>query len=184
MTNQTIVLKPGDTLTVTTPGTAPPAPGPVIPPPSPPSGSFTALPCEIDWPTAGNTHAAPRGWGANVALVIHFRTPATVGDTAILNFQNTGPPYNMRVASLSALPGVNVVTQFPVVPPIMWAACSQTPTLPLIVGDTKPGWITVQPNTDYYVTAVNRQASTGNWPGFNSCNAPDCGAGLRLDFNN
>lgn len=163
---------------------APPPP----PPPPPPTGTgcsgFSVSPMETQWPTAANTHAPVAFFGPTVALVIHFRSGA-LGETASFNIQNTtGPNYNVVVASLSNASGCNVARQYPPALPILFASASQTPAMPMIVGAPIPGRpIGLQPNTDYWITVVNRLPSAGSWPGVNTCPRPDCGTGRRIDFN-
>ena len=124
-------------------------------------------------------------WPANTALVIHFKTGTVVGRSPHFNLVNfTGPNYIGHVASLSAAPGCNVVTAYPPLPPgILWLQASQTPTLGVSVGVAKPGYVTVQPNTDYWVTVVNRMPVPPPWPGHNTCSRPDCGVGVGFVFN-
>lgn len=164
----------------------PPPPGPT--PTPPPSGTgcsgFSVSPMETQWPTTTNVNQALGFFSPTSALVIHFRSGAA-GDTAGFTIQNTtGPNYNVLVASISAAPGCNVARQYPPVAPILFATASQTPALPMIVGPVIPGRpISLQPNTDYWVTIVNRLPTAGSWPGNNTCPRADCGTGRRIDFN-
>lgn len=162
----------------------PPAP-PVIPPPSPGTGcsGFSVSPMETQWPTTANVNQALGYFGPTSALVIHFRSGA-LGDRASFNLGNTsGPNYNVVVASLSAAAGCNVLRQYPPAPPILYGQASQTPSIKMSVGPAAGYPITLQPNTDYWVTIVNRLPSAGSWPGVNTCPRADCGTGRRIDFN-
>jgi hypothetical protein len=137
---------------------------------------------DLTWPGYGNTriYVPPNSWGPDTAMVLHFKTVATVGEAhAIVLANTTGPNYNMHVMSLSNAPGCNVALSYPPVPPVMWAAASQTPYLRIAVGIAKSGYVTVQPNTDYWVTVVNRNG----YPGSPSCPYSDCGSGVVFDFN-
>lgn len=164
-------------------------PPPPLPPPSPPpSGTgcsgFSVSPMETQWPTTANVNQALGFFSPTSALVVHFRSGAA-GDKASFNLGNTsGPNYNVVVASLSAAAGCNVARQYPPIAPILYAVASQTPTIKMSVGGSALGYpVTVQPNTDYWVTIVNRLPSAGSWPGVNTCPRPDCGTGRRVDFN-
>ncbi len=191
MTSQTITLLPGDTVTIiapatTTPPVQPPNP-PIDPPPSPGTGpgcaGFTPSNVEVPWPTGSNVNQPLPFFGPNTALVVHFKVPANAvaGDTKQFNIQNTsGPNYTNVRMSLSNAAGCNTPTSYPPSPPVLWAAVSQTPEVKLSVGTTVSGRITVQPNTDYWITVVNRDG----YPGNVSTTQPDAGTGRRFNFNN
>lgn len=173
--------------TVACAGVPQPPPPPLPPPPSPAPGcaGFGISPMEATWPLQANTHGNLGFFGPMIALVIHFRSGG-VGETASFNIQNTtGPNYNIVVASISASPGCNVARQYPAVLPILYvASASQTPTMKMVVGVPILGYpVSLQPNTDYWITVVNRLPSAGSWPGINTCPRTDCGTGRRIDFN-
>lgn len=168
-------------------GAGPPTPPPPGPAPSPPGtgcSGFSVSPMETQWPTTANVNQALGFFGPTSALVIHFRSGAA-GDKASFNLGNTtGPNYNVVVASLSAASGCNVARQYPPVLPILFAVASQSPSIKMAVSSPVPGYsVTIQPNTDYWITIVNRLPTAGSWPGNNTCPRADCGTGRRIDFN-
>jgi hypothetical protein len=186
--NLTVISNTGTQLTIacSDPGVPPPPAPPVIPPPIYTTGcdGFGVSPMETQWPTSSNVNQALGYFGPTSALVIHFRSGG-LGDKASFNLGNTsGPNYNVVVASLSPAQGCNVARQYPPAPPILFAVASQTPSIKMSVGTPTPGYsVTIQPNTDYWVTIVNRLPSAGSWPGVNTCPRADCGTGRRIDFN-
>jgi hypothetical protein len=160
-------------------GSVTPPPPPI--PPGPGCAGFQANPVEILWPPGHNINQPLPFFGPTTALVVHFKVTGAVGDTALFTLGNTsGPNYNLVRASLAAIPGCNTPTIYPPPSPVMWASVSQNPPLSMIVGVVQSGKITVQPNTDYWVTIVNRNG----YPGVNSCGNANCGTNRRIDFNN
>ena len=123
---------------------------------------------ELGYPLGVNfridTGGGPR-FGNSDALIIHFRTPAAdpSGSATFSVIYRGGSPQVRRVAALSTVPCV-FPTAF-----ALGATTSQGPVFNTTMMGLA-GRIQLLPNTDYYITVVNRSGFGGS----PSCPAADC----------
>lgn len=170
MTNLTMTLQPGDTLTVTVPGgTSPPTPPPdptpnPTPPPPPPTpggtlnlNNFYQRPIAMTYPQGSNADLDFSGpFGIDDALILSFTTPAlSDGRTKQMAAVQIGvgsfPCTRLMTLAEQTQLGGGIRSLY-----------SQSPSLTMKVAEPptpKPPYDTnnyLRPSTTYYVTIVNR----------------------------
>lgn len=159
MTSQTILLAPGDTLTVVAgaagstpvpPVVNPPTPGPT---PAPaPSGGANQITHRQDWNDSA-IHHVPMGWNHELAIEFKTGTVLTTNDLPHIVVTEYNSPTRSRESVLSATP-----FDFSMAgkrPGAQGAGSTITATFGIGEGGTSGYYPALLPNTTYYLNVRN-----------------------------